>query len=160
MIRLIECFPEFDVCSSKIGSIISTDYPDIPSLANESFQCQYEGVSGHAVCMLPVSICTDMLDIQVKHCTIIFSLFATILNQKWPKHLDITIEQSWLLGGSWFIAVWYLLSFMAMQNFFPVKHNCYYISHLLPSASTVYYLLFYDLFIYLFPLYLNSVKNT
>ena len=117
-------------------------------------------VSGHAVCMLPVSICTDMLDIQVKHCTIIFSLFATILNQKWPKHLDIAIDQSWLLGGSWFIAVWYLLSFMTMQNFFPFKHNCYYISHLLPSASTIYYLLFYILFIYLFPLYLNSVKNT
>ena len=65
MIYLIECFRQFDVCSSKISYIISMDHLDFPSFDNESSQCQYEAASAHAVCMLSVSICADILDIHV-----------------------------------------------------------------------------------------------
>ena len=97
MIHLNECFPQFDVCPNKIGSIISTDHPDISSSANESSQCQYEAISTHAVCSFNMHCSARH---TCKNCSIIFSLFATIFNHKWSKHVDTTVGIRWFLGKS------------------------------------------------------------
>ena len=88
--------------------MISMDHPNIPSSVNESSRCQYETIN--AVCSFNMQCSAGH---TCKHCTIIFSLFTTISNQKWSKHVDITIGKSWFLVKS----IWWQVTHLLLANF-------------------------------------------
>ena len=56
-----------------------------------------KAVNTHAVCSFNMHSSAGH---TCKYCTVIFSLFATIFHQKWPKHVNTTIGKKWFLGKS------------------------------------------------------------
>ena len=104
MLLLVWCLPQ------QNWFHYSTDHSDIPSLADDSY-CQHEAINTHVVCSFNMHSSAGH---TCKQCTIIFSLFITIFNQKWLKHVNTTIGEIWLLGKS----VWWQATHLSLANFF------------------------------------------